>query len=463
MQLDPVELRGVGIQMTKLDGEKATEREAGQGILSFGKKKPAAGSGATTPDVKPDARDTNLDKTIDTISKDIRGLRRASSQPSSRSASPEPPNQDTRSPTASPAPFEDPAPIEQTYTGPRRSPPLTRKRSAVLLSVNAEAGPSRLPESSDGIDADFLAALPPELRQEVKRDFGRSRGRTNPLTEDRDGNKDPAAKVKNSGKSSFAHITKQLRPKTKTQLKASAIADLPLYGAWAKRQESEGRSDIVSLVSDEDEAFGKYNLAELKAMGIDPEVFAELPEEMRDEIVAEERRKLQQRKALHRPAETSRLRTRAGSPAYTRTASLSPSKTSRGGSMPPIAKPLASVAIPSKPTLMKATSLPDVLETITKWVESREGAPPATKDAAKVKKYLIKCMDPQVGAAGLENVAEVLRWMKVLLAEHWTYDPPSGEGLDEDDAGRQWWTVWKDFKEEMDRLAVRRFGAALRI
>ncbi|ORX36643.1 hypothetical protein BD324DRAFT_656542 [Kockovaella imperatae] len=458
MRLDPAELRGVGIQITKLDGEKPVEREPGQAVLSFGSKVHTK-SEPGTPD-----REISINK--------------GENLESSPNMIDEPTRQGSSPLAESPSIFHDPrspSPEHHPARPANPSPPLTRRRSAILNHHNAEAGPSRLQESSDGIDAEFLAALPPELRQEVKRDFGRSRQAARAVEPPAPKPTHAPVPARTKGKNSFAHITKQLRPKTKTQLKASAIADLELYGAWAKNQDSnqaskptsdaiqQDRQEVVSVVSDEEEdsTIGRYRTSELREIGIDPEVFGELPEDMRDEIVAEERRKVQQRKILHRPADTSRARARATGTGYTRTASLSPSRTSRAGSIPPVGKPLASVSLPAKPTLLTATTLPDVLETVTKWIESREGAPPAAKDAAKVKKYLVKCMDPLSGATGVEIVVEVLRWMRTLISEQWMHSLPGRSG--EDDPGSQWWAVWRDFKGEMDQLSINRFGATLRI
>ena len=259
MKLDPKELRGVGIQMTKLDSDSS-----GQGTLSFGK---------------------------------------------------------------------------------RKQPP-------------------------DSIDPDFLAALPEDLREEVKRDHSRSKHAAATLPEDlpqevkRDSRskhaantaalpEDPRQEVKRDSKSKHptAHITRQLRPRVKTHLKAGAVANLPLYNAW---------NAVPVDLTDE---VGDFSVAELRDLGIDPEVFEALPPEMQKEIVDEERRKHGRQKLLHRPADHSRLKARKHT--------VSPT--------PP------EVSLPPRPSLLKATSLEDVKKTITLWIDSRKGGPPASKDAERVK------------------------------------------------------------------------------
>jgi len=260
---------------------------------------------------------------------------------------------------------------------------------------------------------------------------------------------------KAKGQHAAAHITRQLRPKVKTQLKAAAVADLPLYGAWAKAQD---REETVDLTADDDELICGYRAAELRDLGLDPGVFCELPEDMRAEIIAEERQKFRQRKALHRPADTSRLRAKERDTA--RTASLSPGRSSRAGSAPPQPhRPLVAVSLGPRPALYKATALQEVLDTVTRWIDSRKGGPPAGKDAGKVKAYLIKCLEPGMGLGAAENAIEVLKWMRAELRDRWPMDDYETE-LDE--AGLVWWDTWRGFVDAVNEIAVRRLGAPLR-
>lgn len=442
MRLDPVELRGVGIQITKLDGEaKVAEREVGQGTLSFAKKRTAseavalerqASEGSPKPASKVEIGRTTPHAVIPTGTHPVE----STISPPPRSVSPL---------SASPEPEAVPR------------PPIQR---------NASAGPSRAgpSASSEGIDPEFLAALPPDLRHEVKRDFSRTRA----TSEKPNTTKAPAEAVslpsttvspaRAQGKHAAAHITKQLRPKLKTQLKATAVADLPLYGAWTKANDKDKDKEVMDLTMEpiENEMIGAYQISELVDLGVDPGVFSELPEDLQKEVVKEERAKARKRKILHRPADTSMSRG-TGRDAV-RTASISPSRSARAGSAVPAQSHLA-ITRPSKPTLLKATSLPDVLDTVTRWIESRGGAGPAARDANKVRAYLVKCMAPEAGMGGPENAVEVLRWMRSLLRDMW--DP---SGIDRDaGAGKEWWETWAGFRDQVDRISRERFGAGIRL
>lgn len=488
MKLDPVELRGVGIQITKLDAEKG-EREVGQGVLSFPKPQP-----------------------------------------------PEPIKVDTES---------------------------TPRTTSVVNAVNAVAGPSRVPNppSSEGIDPDFLAALPEDLQQEVKADHARTRAAkraaeqvivpaepkrvkaapTRPISA-------PKPPVARSSRNAAAHISKQLRPKVKTQLKAGQIADLALYSAWNKagngpsvdieprvdkgkaREDSPASvvSEVVDLtvspeapgrgskrrrsvstdrasvdgidgdVVDDGAKIGLFFVRDLELLGIDPDVFGALPEDMQKEVVEEERRKARQRKILHRPADTSRQRAReresdrrlgfsrggtAGAGRRTASASLSPTRTrgalvkasARGTSGPAAAVSKISIKRVTRPSLLNATDLPDVLRTIERWVDSRGDNGPAERDSKKVLAYMLKLLESGQGLGGVEVIVECLGRMRLVLEEKWGEMDGSergmsvgaGAGAQERDkrikAAEEWWATWTRFRDAVSEGMERSLGAGLRL
>jgi len=79
------------------------------------------------------------------------------------------------------------------------------------------------------------------------------------------------------------------------------------------------------------------------------------------------------------------------------------------------------------------------------------------KDAAKVKAYLLKCVEEPAGLGGMDAAVEVMRWMKVILSERW-----DDEDVEVREEGKEWWRVWRDFKEGLDGISIKRFGASLR-
>ena len=456
MSVDPVELRGVGIQITKLEGEtKVGEREAGQGMLPFAVQK---GSTAVSAEVEHNessrvllvlpSADGENDNDPPVVGSNNIGPPVSAESLSSQSTTP-----DTL--TDRPEP-ESPTPKIKSLTQKPVLPqvsPSKRSASGGNVFEQIDAGPSRLPASSEGIDPDFLAALPPELRREVKRDHARTRNTSEvpPLSAVRPANGPRAATVspaKPKGMHATAHITRQLRPKLKTQLNASALANLPLYGAWAKADERVNPLERCEQIDEKE--------VELRELDLDPDVFRELPAEMQKEVLDEERRRHRQRKILHRPADGSHFNSKARE--STRTASLSPARSSRAGSVAPHALQRIAIARPSKPALLKATALTNVLETVSRWIESRGASAPAARDAGKVKTYLIKCMAPEAGMGGPENASEVLKWMRSILLESWKED-----GQEVREPGVEWWAIWRDLRKEVDQISLRRFGAPIKL
>ena len=95
---------------------------------------------------------------------------------------------------------------------------------------------------------------------------------------------------------------------------------------------------------------------------------------------------------------------------------------------------------------------------MTKWIESRKGSGPATKDSNKVKGYLVRLMAPESGLGGVEMAIEVLKFMWVAIDSKWE------EGACEDDiAGGEWWGTWNSFRSEVDQLHRQLFGAGIRM
>ncbi len=243
---------------------------------------------------------------------------------------------------------------------------------------------------------------------------------------------------------------------TKTSLKSSTIAELPLYSAWSR---ADRNGEIVTFENDPDDEVkvGKYLLSELREIGIDPEYFGALPEDDQKYVVEEERRKNKHRRILHKPADNSRIKGKNRRPGESRMNSMSPSKGSRGGSLPLTSR----IALPKpyKPALFNKTALPDVLDIVTKWIDSRGNAGPAERDAGKVKAYLRKCLAAEAGLAGVETVVVVMKTMRGIIGEKWDEEVGISSGV----AGGLWWETWRSMKREMDELSLRTFGAPLKL
>lgn len=366
MRLDPTELRGLGIQVTKLEFGGPTHGVKGQTMLSFART--ADNAQEKTPDVEvdPDPEEHMLEEE----------QKKEPGSPSTETGSPSPPD----------APSSD-----------ALIPPLAAQ------------------PSSDRIDPDFLAALPPELRNEVVADHQAERARRHASREASAPAPPQAAPALRSERNPAAHITKQLRPKNKTHLRADEIAELPLYNAWARADDNRSRSNSIAPKSPprSESPIGGFAPSELRELGIDAEVFAALPPEVQQESVAAQRAR-RARTVTHKHA--------------------SPRK------RPDIPAPVANNN--SRPALFGAVETADVSQVLRQWVGSREV--PAERDVKKVLGYLCKCVVSGLG--GIEHVTALLRGMRTVVGD-----------------SEEWKGAWVMLSEGVDGVVRERMGAGLRL
>ncbi|WVQ72585.1 hypothetical protein IAR50_002143 [Cryptococcus sp. DSM 104548] len=456
LRLDPVELRGVGIQVTKLDNEQPVNgaREGGQGILSFARadkgkgveRKAAPKNGEAGP-----SKSTHVEE-IDGIDPEFLAALPASlAEEVKRNHA-----LTKRSPSEVPA-----------------SPTSASKNPAKPLATESPVQEVIEIQSSSPIEG--ISQVPPRAK----------RTRSAALSPSKNSTKD--------GKNAAAHIAKQLRPKGKVQMKAGQVAEGPLFGAW-NRADARGRSESrdvdearnsragsavvdltvsppslpardITTVHEEDEysteVIPGYTASYLRSLSIDPEVLLALPSEMQKEAIQEQEEKEKRRKALWHPG--------GGARGISKSVSVSPVKGGAKGrdgprSLQPAQAQGLKIIIPPKPSLMNATTLPDILDTVERWIDSRKDNPPAERDAGKVSGYLRNSMNESTKGGkvgdGAERCVEVLRWMRVLLREKWRDEEEGGTGLTSE-AGEEWWRVWRVMRDEVNDLSVQKFGATL--
>ena len=157
----------------------------------------------------------------------------------------------------------------------------------------------------------------------------------------------------------------------------------------------------------------------------------------------------------------------AGKGRTSRTVSLSPTRrregsrgrsTSAAPTVPRLTVTSRSAAAAPRPTLLNAQDLPDVLNTIERWIASRGTKGPAERDSKKVEAYLVKLIDVDQGLGGIEMAVECLKWMRLILVERHGSDHVA-EG--EHSAGKQWWSTWERFKSNVSQRVLDALGAPL--
>lgn len=429
MRLDPVELRGIGIQVTKL--EFGGDAGAGQATILF----KAMGKRVEEGQQSMEAMLAR------TVPKQARGGMREGSD--EREGTEEKSDHlSSRSPDAHSVQHSPDALIPTAPPSPE------------VLRIGTHA-------SSD-IDPDLLAQLPRELHAEAKAQIRASRAEGAKQRDSLPPEPPPALRVVPT-RNAAAHITKQLRPKLKTQLRAGEIAELPLYTAWGRASDRqrvsrestrEPKSRSASLVPegaevieiDDDDAgeeVAGYAMRELRALGLDIGVFSALPADVQAEQVEQARAEKGRQAALFRPNPNTKAKDKKRGRGTT-TSPCPGAGGQRGNGLPP---PIARVA--TKPSLFGKRDAAEVAHVLAEWVDSFPA--PETKDVQRVADYLLKCL-ARMGLGGIEHTSTLLRSMRASLEE---------KGVVEGEEG--WWCAWESLRDAVDEDVKAKMGSGLRL
>ncbi|KAG8803064.1 deoxycytidyl transferase [Serendipita sp. 398] len=347
------------------------------------------------------------------------------------------------------------------------------------------------------IDQEVLEALPEDIRQEIiSRLGGASSSRATIVIEDDHldaqgshtkpqmvGVSEAAANVSKeevtevrvaTSMKNVAHITRQLRPKVKSQLS-------PM-----KNQLFAQRKDAFTTPE------------ELAELDLDPEVFFQLPIELQKEQLKHAR---SLRKGINGDRATS-VNPEARSRAQTPTATTKRVKFGFGDGFgrlfsSPSSKPLVKrsdfklkATYPEDIALyvgdtgkdqksgeakwVKLTDVGDIQGQIRRWVAASraKGAEPVSTDIEGLKDWLLRCMSMKESHTGMEKAVVILKWWRELLRTFWEVEQPlpgkrtkeveNLERLDsEDSLGRAWWLAFTLCKTAVDEVSKARFGGKL--
>lgn len=421
---DPKELRGIGIQIQKLekstDGDQA---EQGQSVLPF---KPV--TSPTKPAIQPEKpQPANSSQDVQIIVN--------------------PPTQDDHDSDIEI--IENPNKIETSNH----------------LTVD-------LPSFSQ-VDMTVFDALPNDLREELQTEYERrSRSRSitpgmpaNPRSRSTSIFQAPRPKFKLPPKDSMKNvkrITQQLAPRSRSSISPSKTKLFSKPSPAAGPSAGAGPSKVAVSES------------ELKKLKIDPEVFAMLPVDVQQEQLSMARQKTKnawtsifppQRKAT-KPSSKGKgkgKKRRSSSPAVI---------------VPPPPLPQAKYIEPpmlkqqgkTKDERLYFHETGDIQQVIESWVTGFREYPPNQKDVDYFAKFLVHCVDSGRSTdTGLERAIDVVKWWLVLLRRYfsmWEDSPPLesidlGGQITSEVVGRAWWKAFKEVKEKMDIMARKKFGGRL--
>ena len=106
----------------------------------------------------------------------------------------------------------------------------------------------------------------------------------------------------------------------------------------------------------------------------------------------------------------------------------------------------------------------EVRKVVRAWVEQFVGYAPHAEDVALVGSYLVRCVETDVGA---ERAVGVMRWWGALLRRRWAVwehaderdeEPEPGEDVRAEMVGMAWWRAYREVASGMNEVVRKRFG-----
>lgn len=322
-------------------------------------------------------------------------------------------------------------------------PPSSQDEAMIVDDVPVEGynEQAALPSFSQ-LDMEVVEALPEDIRKELEEEY--LRRSHSPMVVERPHTphaSPPRPKLEIKG-TNVKRITQQLAPRSKSSLspKKSVL--------FAKRNTPSSASAV--RISD----------AELRELGIDPDVFAALPADtQREQLMLARHTKNGGTVSSERLVikDTTRERVLREKPSYPN-------------------KPQPKALHPQPPALkqqgkqkgekLSFTETEDVQRVIEAWVERFEDHVPNQKDVDFFCKFLVQ--NVEFSDVGMEKTIAVMRWWLILLRRRWgVHERDQSEThqatkrVTSKDVGKAWWKAFHEVKERVDVAARKRFGGTL--
>ncbi|KAJ3535837.1 hypothetical protein NMY22_g6307 [Coprinellus aureogranulatus] len=408
---DPKELRGIGMQITKLESANAAaSAPAGQALLPFKRVESGNSAKATGSAGPSSARNSKTPAVI---------------APALPQASP-------KTEVKEDGGFDLPSFSQVDMTVFEALPPslqkelkdeYSRRRSEAPAAPVAQAGPSR-------------AARPAAIASPTKLGLGRRSGPPPGLFPSK-----AATKV------NVKRITHQLAPHSHSNISPQKSA---LFALLQKKQPKQKTARVT--------------VAKLKDLGIDPEVFAMLPKQIQDEQLVRARL-LKERGSIPEVSEERKI-------LKPKKPTLPPGFVVYRAP-PPQARykkrPVLRQQGKTKKEKLAFTEAEDVMDVMEKWVTTYQHWAPREKDVEYLSKFILQNADADnAGDWGVETAVKVMKWWLVLLRRFWAgsefVDDEQWEDWSdsqEDPVGKAWWETFRKVKAQMDVVARKRFGGCI--
>ncbi|TFK61442.1 DNA repair protein [Pluteus cervinus] len=413
---DPKDLRGIGIQLQKLESTKATA-----------KSNAGTGTGSVLPSTSASVgRSTSLaPKTSSSI----------------------------------------------TMPPPAAGPSKPQQR-AVASTSNAPKKPTselELPTFSQ-VDRSVFDALPPEIRQELEQEYKRRSDSEPPVIPPDPspptrrsiiipGVKAPLPKrtslfPKGKPNPNYKKIVQQLAPRNAPSIspRRSKLYNIISGLKIARNPLSPVPQQRLGL------RIADYKLREID---IDPDVFFALPEKVQREQLIRARLLKKNVEIPETPSQLLKLRPKP---------IVHPPGWEPYIAPPPYARykvvPFIRQQGPTPHEKIFFANVEDIQRIVEKWVRRHRRWAPNVKDLGFLSKYLLQAVDKvEATDVDLANAIAIMKWWMLLLKRHWGAeeldDPEFDTESQVNPVGKAWWAAFRNIKDQMDEIAKKKWGGRL--
>ncbi|KAF8652221.1 hypothetical protein AX16_004499 [Volvariella volvacea WC 439] len=202
--------------------------------------------------------------------------------------------------------------------------------------------------------------------------------------------------------------------------------------------------------------------SKVEELGFDPDVFFQLPENIQREQLVRVRLQKKNGGVSPSPPNSQRLVLQPARPVW-------PPGWKPYRAPPPYAnfKPVIVIRKQQGEEKLVFSETADVQDLIEGWVTrcERWKRKPQPKDVEVFAKWVVRAVDRERATdADAEKAVSVMKWWRVLLKRYWGAAEIFDDELDGsqvDELGRAWWTAFGEVKDKMDEVARKKFGGCL--
>ena len=248
---------------------------------------------------------------------------------------------------------------------------------------------------------------------------------------------------KPKSETNYKRITRQLAPRSRATVSPTKST---LY-SWALPKKKKPRVSISE--------------AKLKDLGLDPEVFAVLPVKVQHEQLVMARLIKEKGYLPEPPAERKILKAPKAQLPPGFVTYRAPNPKARY-----IQPPFLRQQGKTKNEKLYFTETDDIQRVVETWLTTYRHWAPKEKDVTFLSKYLLQSVDRSKATdVGVERAIAVMKWWLVLSRRFWPASEHLEEedyvSSQRDPVGEAWWDAFRRVKDGMDAIARMRFGGKL--